>query len=247
MGVYVLVHGAWHGAWCWDQVAALLRRAGQQVYAPTLTGLGESASLLTPNIGLDTHVQDVVELLQQEDLQQVILVGHSYAGMVITGVADARPQRIKNLVYLDAVVPHDGESMADIAPLVINVFRREAQKTGAGWRVNPPRVRPAALGGLFGITQEPDLSLVRAKVTPQPLKTFLQPLHLTNRAAVASIERTFIHCKGGGRVRALLQRVLTRGSGPPNEPGWRVWELPSGHDAMILAPRQLTDLLLRLA
>jgi pimeloyl-ACP methyl ester carboxylesterase len=228
-------------------VLPLLRRAGHHVYAPTLTGLGESASLLTPHVGLDTHIQDVVKLLQQEDLQQVILVGHSYSGMVITGAADAVPERIKSLVYLDAVVPHDGDSMAAIAPFVVNMLRRDANKKGDGWRVNPPRARPAVLGGAFGITQEPDLSMVRAKVTPQPLQTFIQPLRLTNREAAASIKRTFIQCTGGGPIRSFLRHVLTRGTPTADEPGWRVRRLPSGHDAMIIAPRELTDLLLELA
>jgi pimeloyl-ACP methyl ester carboxylesterase len=216
------------------------------VYAPTLTGLAERASELSPDVGLDTHVQDVVALLQKEDLHRVILVGHSYSGLVITGAANAVPERIGSLVYLDAVVPHDGDSMATIAPLVINILQREANKTGEGWRVNPPRARPAVLGGLFGITQEPDLSMVRSKVTPQPLKTFTQPLHLTNRGTIPSINRTFIQCTGGGvgRIRSFLQHVVTRGTGPFAEPGWRVRQLPTGHDAMILTPRELADLLL---
>src|SRR5689334_23514656 len=116
MANLVLVHGGWHGAWCWDKVIPLLQATGHRVYAPALTGLGESAHRLTPDVGLDTHVQDVVGLLQKEDLQQVILVGHSYSGMVITGVADCMPDRIHSLVYMDAFVPHQGESVADIVP-----------------------------------------------------------------------------------------------------------------------------------
>jgi pimeloyl-ACP methyl ester carboxylesterase len=244
MAVYVLVHGGWHGAWCWDKVTPLLRAAGHQVYAPTLTGLAETAHLLTADVGLDTHIQDVVGLLGKEDLHQIILVGHSYSGMVITGVADCAPDRIGLLVYLDAVVPQDGQSLADTQPLVISALRREANKHGDGWRVDPPRARPAFLGGLFGITQEPDLSMVRSKVTAQPLKTFTQPLRMTNQEAVSSIPHTFIQTTGGGPIYSFMRRTFMR---VPDEPGWRIRRLKTGHDAMIIAPRELADLLLELA
>jgi len=244
MAIYVLVHGGWHGPWCWDKVAPLLRAAGHQVYAPTLTGLGESAHLLTPAIGLDTHIQDVVGLLEKDDLRQVILVGHSYSGIVITGAADRAPDRIRSLVYIDAVVPQDGQSLADIGPFVINALRREANKHGDGWRVPPPRERPAFLGGLYGITEEPDLSMVRSKVTAQPLKTFTQPLHMTHQEAVSAIPHTFIQTTGGGPIYSLMRRIFMR---VPHEPGWRIRQIKTGHDAMITAPRELADLLLELA
>lgn len=243
MANYVLVHGGWFGAWCWDKVVPLLQAAGHSVYTPTLTGLGEQAALLTPEIGLDTHIQDVVNLVETKDLQQVILVGHSYSGMVITGVADRVPYRIAHLVYLDAVVPRDGQSLADIAPIVGTMLRRDANKNGDGWRVNPPRER----GGAFGITEEPDLSLVRSKVTPQSLKTFLQPVHITHQDAVAAIPHTFIECTGRGVIVWLMRRTLMRGSLPPNEPGWNRRTLASGHIAMIIAPQAVADLLLEFA
>jgi len=243
MANYVLVHGGWHGAWCWNKVVPLLQTAGHAIYTPTLTGLGEQAALLTPEVGLDTHIQDVVSLIETQDLQRVILVGHSYSGMVITGVADRVPGRIAHLVYLDAAVPRDGQSMADMAPLIGPLLRRDANKNGDGWRVNPPRGR----GGTFGITQEPDLSLVRSKVTPQSLKTFLQPLHMTHQDAVAAIPHTFIECTGRGVIIWLMRRALLRGSLPPNEHGWNRRTLASGHDAMIIAPQALADLLLEFA
>ena len=242
MANYVLVHGGWVGAWCWDKLVPLLQAAGHQVYTPTLTGLGERAALLTPEIGLDSHVQDVVNLMETTDLQQVILVGHSYAGMVITGVADRVPGRIAQLVYLDAVVPRDGQSLADTAPLMGAMLRREANKHGDGWWINPPRDR----GGLIGSMKEPDLSLVRSKVTPQPLKTLIQPLHLTHKDAVAAIPHTYIECTGRGVIVSLLRRTLMRGS-PLNEPGWTRRTIASDHMAMMLAPQALADLLLELA
>jgi pimeloyl-ACP methyl ester carboxylesterase len=243
MANYVLVHGGWQGAWCWDKVVPLLQAAGHSVYAPTLTGLGEQAALLTPEIGLDTHIQDVVNLIETKELQQVILVGHSYSGMVITGVADHVPDRIAHLVYLDAVVPRDGQSLADTVPLMGTMLRRDANKNGDGWRVNPPRER----GGSFGITQEPDLSLVRSKITPQSLKTFLQPVHITHQDAVAAIPHTFIECTGRGVIVWLMRRTLMRGSLPPREPGWNRRTLATGHIAMILAPQAVADLLLEFA
>ncbi|HEX9019416.1 MAG TPA: alpha/beta hydrolase [Anaerolineaceae bacterium] len=241
MANYVLIHGGWFGGWCWDKVVPLLQAAGHRVDTPTLTGLGEKAALSTPEVGLDTHIQDGVSLIETNDLQQVILVGHSYSGMVITGVADRIPDRIAHLVYLDAVIPRDGQSLADTAPMMGTFLRREANKNGDGWRVNPPR------GGTFGITQEPDRSLVRSKVTPQPLKTFLQPVHITHPDAVAAIPHTYIECTRRGMIIWLLRRLFLRGSLPPTKAGWNRRTIASDHMAMILAPQAVADLLLELA
>jgi pimeloyl-ACP methyl ester carboxylesterase len=240
MANYILVHGGWFGAWCWYKVVPLLQAAGHSVYTPTLTGVGEQAALATPEIGLDTHIQDVVNLIETKNLQQVILVGHSYSGMVITGVADRVPDRIAHLVYLDAVVPRDGQSLADTAPFVGTFLRREANKSGDGWRVNPPR------GGTFGITKEPDLSLVRSKVTPQPLKTFFQPVHITHPDAVAAIPHTYIECTRRGVIVWLMRRIFMGGS-PLSEPGWNRQRLASDHIAMLLEPQAVADLLLEFA
>jgi len=247
MANYILVHGGWHGAWCWDKVVPLLQAASHHVYTPTLTGLGEQAALLTPEIGLDTHIQDVVNLIETKDLQHVILVGHSYSGMVITGVADCVPSRIAHLVYLDAVVPRDGQCLADMAPFMGTILRRDANKNGDGWRINPPGVSRVGKGGLYGVTEEPDLSLVRSKVTPQSLKTFIQPLHITHKDAVAAIPHTFIECTGRGVIVSLMRRTFMRGSLPPNEPGWNRRTIASDHDAMIIAPQAVADLLLGFA
>ena len=206
------------------------------MYAPTLTGLAERAAELSPDIGLDTHIQDVVGLLQEKNLHGVILVGHSYGGMVITGVVDQVPERIAHLVYLDTFVPRDGESMADIAPIVIRLLRKQAQAHGDGWRVDSQ--------GTYGVTTEPDRSMVRRSVTPQPLLTFEQPLHLKNPAIVSTKPRTHIACTGGSFFRSLMRRILARRALPPTEAGWRLRQLPTGHDAMITLPRELADLLL---
>src|SRR5947209_20551666 len=190
MATFVLVHGAWHGGWCWQKVIPFLEAAGHEVYAPTLTGLAERASELTPEVGLDTHIQDIVSLLEEKNLQGVILVGHSYSAMVITGVVDQVPERIAHLVYLDTFVPRNGESMADISPLVIRLLRQQAQAHGDGWKINPR--------GTYGVTREPDRSCVLRSVTAPPLKTFEQPLLLNNTAIVSMKPRTQITCTVSG-------------------------------------------------
>ncbi len=236
MATFVLVHGGWHGGWCWQKVIPFLEEAHHEVYAPTLTGLAERASELSPDVGLDTHIQDIVGELQEKNLQGVILVGHSYGGMVITGVVDQVPERIAHLVYLDTFVPRDGESMADSAPMVISLLRKQAQAHGDGWRVDSQ--------GTYGVTTEPDLSWVRSKVTPQPLKTLEQPLHLKNPAIVSAKPRTHIDCTGSGFFFSLMRHLVARRALPPTEAGWLLRQLPTGHDAMITMPRELADLLL---
>ena len=236
MATFVLVHGGWHGGWCWQKVIPFLEEASHEVYAPSLTGLAERASELSPDVGLDTHIQDIVGELQEKNLHGVILVGHSYGAMVITGVVDQVPERIAHLVYLDTFVPRDGESMADIAPMVIRLLRKQAQAHGDGWRIDSR--------GTYGVTTEPDRSWVIRSVTPQPLKTFEQPLHLKNPAIVEATPRTHIDCTGGGFFSSLMRHIVGRRALPPTEAGWRLRQLPTGHDAMITLPRELADVLL---
>ena len=234
MATFVLVHGGWHGGWCWQKVVPFLEAAGHEVYAPTLTGLAERASELSPDVGLDTHIQDIVGLLEEKNLNSVILVGHSYGGMVITGVVDQVPERIAHLVYLDTFVPRDGESMAGLSRIVSWILRKQTRADG--WRVDSR--------GTYGVTTEPDRSWVLSKVTPQPLKTLEQPLHLKNPAIVSAKPRTHINCTGGGFFRSLMRRLLARRALPPTEAGWRLRQLPTAHCAMIHMPRELADLLL---
>ena len=236
MATFVLVHGAWFGGWCWQKVIPFLEAAGQKVYAPTLTGLAERISELSPTVGLDTHIQDIVGLLEEKDLRDVVLVGHSYGAMVITGVVDQAPERIAHLIYLDTFVPRDGESVADVSPMVIRLLRLQAQIQDDGWRIAPH--------GTYGVTTEPDRSWVRAKLTPQPLKTLLERLHLKNPAIVSTKPRTHIDCTGSGVVFLLMRHLLAPRALPPTEAGWRLRQLPTGHDAMITMPKELADVLL---
>jgi pimeloyl-ACP methyl ester carboxylesterase len=240
MATFVLVHGAWHGGWCWSRLIPLLEAAGHRAFGPSLTGLGDRTDRLSPEVGLSTHIQDVVELIQEQDLRQVILVGHSYGGMVITGVADRVPDQVAHLVYLDTVVPRDGKAMLDSAPLLRALFRWQTRHRGDSWRVDPPR------GNSFGVTAEPDVTWVRQMVTPQPLKTFEEPLHLSDPDIVSHFPRTHICCTGRGRLESFLQLIAQRVL-LPKEPGWRLRQLPTGHDAMITMPRELAGLLLEVA
>jgi pimeloyl-ACP methyl ester carboxylesterase len=245
MATFVLVHGAWHGGWCWQKVVPFLEEASHEVYAPTLTGLAERASELSPDVGLDTHIQDITGLLLEKNLHGVILVGHSYGGMVITGVVDQVPERIAHLVYLDTFVPRDGESIADVVPLLKYVLRKQAQAHGDGWRVDSH--------GTYGVTTEPDRSWVLSNVTAQPLKSLEQPLHLKNPAIVETVPRTHIYCTSGDFFSSFMQHLQVyraipypgwRRALPPREAGWRLRKLPTGHDAMITMPRELADVLL---
>lgn len=235
MTIYVLVHGSWHCGAAWARVAARLQAAGHDVFTPDLAGHGERASEMTPSVGLMTHVGDIVRLVRDEDLVDVILVGHSYGGAVISCVANEVPDRIAHLVYIDAVVPEDGESTADVMPEVFRPFIDRAVAEGA-WLLPPP---PASPAGMFGITDPADIEWVASTLTDQSLLSWTEKAKLDNPAADV-ISRSHIHC-------ALHPRGDLRRPVPPLQPNGkpaRVWELQSGHDCMIIAPEALTELLL---
>ena len=220
---FVLVHGAWHGGWCWKRLTPLLRAAGHEVVVPTLTGLGERSHLLTPEVGLDIHIRDITAVLEYDDLHDVVLVGHSYGGMVIAGVAEEARARVAHLVYLDAFLPENGKAIRDYGPL--------PPTSPDGWRV-PPLGPPAA----FGITDERDIAWVGARLGDQPLKAFMQPVQLSE-AGSQSLPQTYIQCTEGFAEAA--ERAKRR--------GFRFQELLSaGHDAMLTQPTALTTLLLQL-
>lgn len=237
MTTFVLIHGSMHGGWCWQRVAPLLRAAGHEVYTPTLTGLGERVHLAHPGIDLYTHIRDVLGVLEFEDLQHVVLVGHSYGAMVITGVADRAPEWIGHLVYLDGAMAWDGQAVLDLFPPEWRASRRaQVDAEGDGWRLPPP----VDLTG-WGISHE-DAGWVRAKLVPQPFATFTQPLRLTHAAGFGGA-KTFIACLEAPPAQwrdAMIDRVRA-------EHDWRYRELATGHDAMITAPDTLTELLLEIA
>ncbi|MEV8372760.1 alpha/beta hydrolase [Kribbella sp. NPDC056861] len=238
MATYVLVHGAWHSGRCWDRVVPLLTAAGHRVVAPSLTGHGDKADLLSPEVGLDTHVADVVGVIVEEDLTDVVLVGHSYAGLVISGVVNEVPGRIAELVYLDAMVPEDGETAVDVMP-VTQLLIDAAAGAGSDWRIPPP---PQAEGNVFGVTDSADIAWLRGRLSEQSVRCLQQPVRLDNRAADA-VPRTHIHCVVG------LPEGYSRRPVPPTQPNGtpaQVWELPTGHDCMITMPVELSELLLKL-
>lgn len=231
MSTYLLVHGAWHDGRAWDRVVPLL--AGHRVVTPTLTGHGGSP--LTPDVGLETYVDDVVRVLVDEDLRDVVLVGHSYAGLIISSVANRVPDRIGQLVFLDAMVPADGETAVDVMPFTQTLIDAAAT-TAQPWRIPPLPELPAPLG-LFGVTDPDDVAWLRTMLVDEPLLAYRQPVRLDDPAA-AAVPRTHIHCVG------LEVEGITRRPVPASEP---VWELESGHDCMVTAPGALAKLLLKLA
>ncbi|MGW4720038.1 alpha/beta fold hydrolase [Nocardia sp. NPDC004260] len=246
MSTYLLIHGAFHGGWVWQRVTPLLEDAGHRVLAPSLVGLGDRAHLLTPDVGLETHVQDLIELVTAEDATEVVLVGHSYGGIVVTALADAVPDRIAELVYIDTFVPRDGEAVADIMPGMVDAFAAAAAATGDGWLV-PPQTEPTGDGGLYGVTEEPDLGWLASMQTPQSLKTFQQPMTLTNPAALAKIPVTHVHCGEGGEDFKAMRAAMPRTLPPADLPPGRLHVLPTGHDCMITMPRELAGCLLTVA
>jgi pimeloyl-ACP methyl ester carboxylesterase len=225
MAIFVLIHGAWHGGWCWQRVARHLRAVGHEVYTPTLTGLGERVHLASPLVGLETHILDISYVLQFEDLSNVILVGHSYGGTVINAVADRMPERVAHLVYVDAPLPHDGQSLLDALDSGTSEWVRSLLQPDGVW-LAPPDIRA------FGVA-EADALWAQPRLTPHPYKTFEDPIHLS--AGVSTIAKTFVSCIGDAPPAAV----------PPAEAkGMHYRELPTGHDAMITMPRELGDVLL---
>lgn len=231
---FVLVHGAWHGAWCWSRVLPLLRAGGFGAHAVTLTGVGDRAHLLGSVTGLSTHVSDVLGLIAAEELNGVVLVGHSYAGMVITGVADTlqreRPGVLRHLVYVDAVVPHPGESWSSThTPEAVAGRLAAAQASGI-------HAIPAPDASVFGL-EGADRDWVNRRQTPQPVVVYQDPLAF-DAARVAALPRSFIDC-----TRPALPTIAVSRERVRREPGWRVHELATGHDPMVSEPAALAALL----
>ena len=236
MATFVLVPGAWLGGWCWNRVTPLVRAAGHDVYPVTLTGLGDRAHLAGPDVDLETHILDVVNTLVYEDLRDVILVGHSYAGLVVAAAADRSAERLAHLVYLDALVPYDGMTFFDLWSAEDRAAVEERVRVaGEGWRwPMPDDLGPDAVG----LTAE-DLRWLRSRAAPQPMKALYQPVRLSNAGATA-FRRTYIVCTAPhGGIPDYLAPLR-------QDPGLRFETLDTGHWPMASAPRQLADLLTRL-
>jgi pimeloyl-ACP methyl ester carboxylesterase len=237
MATFVLVHGGGHGGWCYEKVARLLRAAGHDVFTPTLTGLGERKHLLTTTTDLTTHITDVVNTLIYEDLHDVILVGHSYGGMVITGVADRAAERIKELVYLDAAHPSEGQSLVDTAPASMAFARSSSQVVDGVELVMWPNDTMVAA---MGVTDPADVAVLRAKMVPHPWKAFEERLRFENGDAARRIPRTNINCSMNLRNSSDADRARQLD-------GHRNFEIDTGHDLMITEPDKVTAMFLEIA
>lgn len=230
---FVLVHGAWHGSWCWKRVRELLIGRGYRVFTPTLTGLADREHLLTREVSLSTHVTDVVNLLKFEELSDVVLVGHSYGGAVVTCVADQLPQRIKSLVYLDAVVPENGKSVFDYVPDGGARARRQADVDGQGWMVSP---YPASA---YDMKSEEDAVWVDRQCTTHPLAAFEEAVSLNGAySRIGNI--AYIR---GVRHAGFYDQFLAKA----RSDGWWVEEFACGHEIMLEMPAELTSTLVQIA
>lgn len=233
MANFVLIHGAWGGSWVWRRVSPLLRRAGHEVFAPSLTGLGDRAHLASARIDLNTHIQDAVAVMESEELSDVVLVGHSYGGMVITGAADRVATRIARLVYLDAFLPENGRASTDyLAPERARHLHEEGQSTGMVSMLPIP---------VLGLTDPADIAWVQRRSLKQSYLTFTQPVVLNNAAATERLPKTFIQCTSPatGTFDQFVARI-------GDAPGWNRFEIKTGHMVMMTEPARLAEILLSL-
>jgi pimeloyl-ACP methyl ester carboxylesterase len=230
---FVLVHGAWHGGWCWQRVAERLRRSGHTVFTPTLTGLGERSHLLRAGIDLKTHIADIVNVMKWEGLKDVVLCGHSYGGFVISGVAEEMADAIRSIVFLDAFVPLNGEAIVDLTgPAVRDAARTALQR---GDIAIPPRSAEA-----FGVNAA-DRAWVDRLCVGQPIGCFTDTIALTGA-------RDRIPRKSYIRAASYANPGFDRAYGAlKSDRSWRTYDVPSGHDVMVDMPDRLSEILLEVA
>lgn len=233
MGSIVLAHGAWSAAWAWKKMRPLFRAAGHDFFSPTYTGLGERAHLARPEVDLSTHIEDVLAVLEFENLTDVTLLGHSYGGMVATGVADKARERIARIVYIDAFAPNDGQSLFDlVGPKAEGNMRAGAAKEGDGWRLPinpmPPDTAPE------------DVAWASPRRRPQPIRTFEQKLKLESKEPPPPRHYIYATRNGPGDV---FRQFSTRAK---SEAGWKSYELDCSHNPHITCPDALMALLTRI-
>jgi len=227
---FLLVHGNWHGGWCWVRVADGLRAAGHRVFTPTQTGLGDRRHLFSPAITLDLFIADIANVIEAEELRDVVLVGHSFAGIVISGVADRMAAHIHRLVFLDAVILQSGQCLLDGLPPEAAAERRRAIAANEGQGI------PAPDPAVFGVTGNNRDWLLR-RLTPQPVHTHDTPLHL-NHPLGNGLPCSYIAC-----IEPALPNIEPSRRWARAQPDWDWHELRTGHDAMVIAPDELTSLL----
>ncbi|MGP0088805.1 MAG: alpha/beta fold hydrolase [Xanthobacteraceae bacterium] len=230
MATILVAHGAWSAGWAWKKMRPLVRATGHELLTPTYTGLGERAHLANPAIDLETHIHDVLGVLEFEDLRDVVLLGHSYGGMVATGVADRARDRLAKLIYLDAFVPQDGQSLFDLLPAQARrAMTERARESGEGWRV-PANPLPSD-------TSAADTAWIMARRLPQPIKTFESKLRLT--ASAPPLERNYIYCRRS-EPGDVFRQFAERAKGSPD---WRYREIDASHSPNVTAPETLAALL----
>jgi pimeloyl-ACP methyl ester carboxylesterase len=230
LAIIALAHGAWSAAWAWKKVRPLMAAAGHQFFAPTYTGLGERAHLASQSNDLETHIQDVLGVLTYEDLREVVLIGHSYGGMVATGVADRARGRIARLIYLDAFVPANGQALIDLVPAGERQRLLDSVKSGDGWRVTPNPTPPD--------TSPEDLEWIGKYRMPQSVRCFDQPLQLN---AELTLPRAYIHCTRYAEQKPFAQFAKRA----QREAGWQVYDLDASHSPNVTAPTAFMDALRR--
>lgn len=236
---FVLVHGAWQHAGTWDLVTPRLQARGHRVWTPRLSGLRKDANELDRDVTLDTHIDDVVTLLEREDLTDVILVGHSYAGMIITGVAEAAASRIARLVYIDAFVPRHGDSALQLLPEGFREVFREQARAHGGWRLP---CGPSQLE-VWGLEAGPARDFVEERQCDFTIRCFDQPLHAPTHAA-EHLDRTYVACvKESYPARIAFERFADQA----RQENWLQAELPTGHDCHVEMPDEVTELLIEVA
>ncbi len=230
MATFLVAHGAWSAGWAWKKMRPILHKMRHELITPTYTGIGERVHLAAPEVGLETHVADILGVIQFEDLRSVFLIGHSYGGMVATAVADRVPERIAEIVYLDAFVPDNGQSLFDLQSTEVRTrMREDARRVGDGWRIPPNPLPPD--------TSETDVAWVMPRRVMQPMRTFEQQVHLSG--AVEGLPKTYIYCTRpapGDIFRQFGERARS-------DRGWRYFEIDASHSPHITAPEVLATLL----
>jgi pimeloyl-ACP methyl ester carboxylesterase len=230
---FVLVHGAWHGGWCWRRVADLLEAKAHKVFAPTLTGLGERSHLMRAGINVSTHVTDIVNVLKWERLSDVVLCGHSYGGFVVSGVAEQAANKIGSIVFLDAFVPENGDSMASLTSQAVRDNLKIATERGD---IGVPARSAAAF-----LVNEKDQAWVDSLTGPQPIETMTEQMKITGaRERIA--KRSYI--RAGAYPNPGFDKAFARVKA---DKAWRTYEVPCGHDVMVDMPERLAEILLEVA
>ena len=232
MAHFLLIHGSWHGGWCWERLLPILEARGHEVWAPTLADLGERAGEASPQTGLATHVEQITELILATDQDDLILVGHSYGGLVMVATAERVSEHISHMVFLDALVPDHGQSAFDLMPGAESGFVQAMRSEGSEFLVPP--MSPQALG----VTEPVDVEWMETLLTPMPILTHREKVDAPQRKA-SNIPSTYIHCLQFGLGASFAAQA--------GRDGWQVLEVDAGHDVMVSHPRVLADLLDQIA